>query len=150
MRTIGSSLENTITEPSYRLEISPSGSDFTLETDAGDDFIVSAINPDRNTASIKLGNTDLGMGTKALNGSLTDASIDIYKEYTDTSVLLVSGYFDELQISERWVDVNVVPHSSGLTFSPRIKFNDFLFSYLPADGTVIRWGNEEFTVENNG
>jgi len=150
-RIIGVSVSKVVTEPDYRIVVTPeTGDPFSLLTANGDDFEVREINPDKNTAALRLGNTDLGMGTLALNGALSDAAVSIYKEYPDTSTLLVAGYFDSLRVGPRWVDAAVVPGSAGLSYSPRITFNTTLFPYLPPPGTVIRWGNEDYVVEGHG
>lgn len=152
-------IQKTITSPVYLVSISDdtnpmyysSGPAIAYDGDTyiAHDVQVINIRPDKNTATVKIGNTDLGIGAIILGAGIAGREIKIYQHYNGSTVLLVNGIGSDATVSGRWGEIKVVDNSVSFSRAPRVRFSDENFSHLPTAGTVIRWGNEEFTIERD-
>lgn len=151
-------LVSGVTSPGYLVEISGPGVTYRLSSRGevshdGATWYPAALrlqrlNPDRGTATVQIGNRDLGIGAIILTGVVDwSVVIRLYDQPRDHSVLIVSGVIDEAEVDRDWGTLAVVPSGASYRTAPRVRFHRHLFAALPAAGTVIRWENTEYTVE---
>lgn len=102
------------------------------------------------TGGLTIGNTDLSISTLVLSEGVADRQVNIWKFYGDTPaisdpVAIFSGVGDEAVIDADSGVVRItLRQQSGVTlYTPRLFCTkESGFSLLPAEGTVISWGNE--------
>ena len=162
--TLLSILSNTSTSPGYLVSIVAGGTTYRFSSREtvgfrGEewkkaDIEVSAISPDRNEATVKIGNTELLMSSLIIGPGVLDGAVNIILKYKNNGVdyftMLVNGVADTAEVDERWGTIQVVSASSSYRFAPRNRMHDTILSHLLKPGQVIRWGNEVFEVKGNG
>lgn len=112
------------------------------------------INPDRNTGTLKIQNTDFSFGNTVLATSMADIPIKVYKLYGDGThesadpELLFDGVGGKCTIDLRWVTVRLESASTKIMFCPRVMCTKEMgFNHLPPDKLTISWGGEQYTLE---
>lgn len=105
--------------------------------------------------SLNLLNTDLSLSTLVLNEGIADRSIKIWQFYGETPGLFdPQPYFfgagDEAAIDPTSGRCTItLMQSGGVTlYAPRSYITrEAGFNFLPAVGTIIHWGGEQFRLE---
>lgn len=169
---LNAELALTVTRPAYLIEIlwPATGSALAItqrlstlgdiawdgRTWLGADAVVSGVSQDglgSNTASLALGNTDMGASTNVLTYGAADIPVKVWAVYAGATaladaVLVFSGVFDGCDISASKVTFKLAAQRSNTFNSPRVFINQVNgFKYVLAAGSLIETGTGRYRLE---
>lgn len=160
--TLATAVSKTATQPKYLVDLGfTSGTVYAATWDSnisygGNTYVASGIEVSRldsagATLEFPNGTADPWLSL-ILNDGTRGAAITIYLHYTDATaspttdaIALFTGIMDEADIDDDRIRVKVIAASEQKTFPPN-SIDQPTFTYLPASGTVIEWGNDKLVV----
>ena len=160
--TLTSAIAKTSTHPRYLVSLAFSSGTVYAATAAanitwnGTTWVASGLEvSDVSPQSVRLefpnGTADPWLSL-ILNDGQRGVVCEVYDWHEDTTaspttdaVKVFSGILDEADIDDRRIRVSVIAAQEKKQFPPT-DIDQPTFTYIPASGTVITWGNDKITV----
>lgn len=155
----------TVTQPGYLVQLGYTPTplrystlgdiSWNAQTWIGNDVKVSGLSTDgkgSSSAGLRIGNTDLAIGTIALAQGANDIAVDIWAVYagataTGDPVQVFSGVLNGADIDAAAATFTLSAQSNSTLSSPRKFINQLNgFSQLKSAGSTLRWGTEAFPL----
>jgi hypothetical protein len=154
-------LASTLTEPTYLVELGfdpplyfTNGKTETWNEHTWEEapLSISALSVEAAgslSLTVTVLNHDLTFGALVLGQGTKDRTARVWLAPTDPGVeppiMMADGFMDGASIGSR-VSINVIGRTMYYGSSPRMLCGPPIFNHLPADGTVLTWGNVTYTL----